>query len=67
MSSQETRGTTKKLTGQVKEVAGILTGNKQLEKQGANQRAEGEVQETLGKARRKVGELVDSVAKAIKE
>jgi len=67
MSSQETRGTAKKLTGQVKEVAGILTGDKKLEKKGATQRAEGALQESLGKARRKVGELVDDVAKAIKE
>lgn len=67
MTTQETRGTVKKLTGQVKEAAGIVTGNKKLEEKGADQRAEGEVQETLGKARRKVGELVDAVAKAIKE
>lgn len=67
MTTQETRGMTKKITGQVKEVAGILTGNEKLEKKGADQRAKGELQESVGKARRKVGELVDSVAKTIKE
>jgi uncharacterized protein YjbJ (UPF0337 family) len=65
--TQETEGKVKKLTGQVKEAAGVLIGNEKLEQEGAAQRAEGAVEETVGKARRKVGELVDSVAKAIKE
>ena len=65
--TQEMDGKVKKLTGQVKEAAGILTGNEKLEKKGAAERAEGALEETVGKARRKVGELVDSVAKAIKD
>ncbi|MBP9142849.1 MAG: CsbD family protein [Thermoanaerobaculia bacterium] len=65
--SQEMDGKVKKVTGQVKEAAGILTGNEKLEQKGAAERAEGAVEESLGKARRKVGELVDAVAKAIKE
>ena len=65
--SQEMDGKVKKVTGQVKEAAGILTGNEKLEQKGAAERAEGAVEESLGKARRKVGELVDAVAKAIKD
>jgi uncharacterized protein YjbJ (UPF0337 family) len=65
--TQEMDGKVKKVTGQVKEAAGILTGNEKLEKKGAAERAEGAVEESLGKARRKVGELVESVAKAIQE
>lgn len=67
MTNHETHGKVKKLTGQVKEAAGVLTGNEKLENEGAAQRAEGAVEESLGKAKRKVGELVDAVAKAIKE
>ena len=51
----------------MKEAVGIVTGNNKLEKEGSRQRAEGAVQESVGKARRKVGELVDEVAKAIKK
>jgi len=67
MSTQETRGTVKKLTGELKEAAGIVTGDKKLERKGATQRAEGAAQESVGKLKRKVGELVDAVATAIKE
>lgn len=65
--TQEMDGKVKKVTGRVKEAAGVLTGNEKLEQKGAAERAEGAVEESLGKARRKVGELVDAVAKAIKE
>ncbi len=66
MTQQEVRGKVKKLKGQVKEATGILTGDKALEQKGADQRAEGATQESLGKARRKVGEFVDDLAKKIK-
>lgn len=64
---EEARGKAKKVTGRVKEAAGIITGNRALEQEGSRQRAEGAVQETIGKAGRKVGEFVDEVAKAIKK
>jgi len=67
MSEQETRGKVKQATGRVKEAAGILTGNKKLEHEGAKDRVEGAVQESYGKATRKVGEFVEGVAKAIKD
>jgi len=60
-------GTVKKLTGQVKEAAGIVTGDKKLEQKGAKQRAQGELEQNIGKLRRKAGELADTVADAIKE
>jgi uncharacterized protein YjbJ (UPF0337 family) len=53
--------------GRVKEAAGTLTGNRKLEREGARQRAKGAAQERVGKARRKVGDFVDGVAKAIKK
>lgn len=67
MVTQETQGQVKKLKGRVKEAAGILTGNSKLEREGTQQRAAGAIQESVGKARRKVGEFVDDVAKAIKK
>ena len=54
----EVRGKVKKLKGRVKEAAGIVTNNPKLEREGSRQRTEGAVQESLGKARRKVGDLV---------
>lgn len=67
MSEQEARGKVKKLQGRVKEAVGNITGIRKLEREGSRQRAKGAVQENLGKARRKVGELVSGVAKAIKK
>jgi uncharacterized protein YjbJ (UPF0337 family) len=67
MATQETRGKVKQVKGRSKEIVGIITGNDKLEREGAKQRAAGSAQENIGKARRKVGELVDDVAKAIKD
>lgn len=67
MGHQETHGHEKNLKGRAKEAAGIITGDRKLEREGARQRVGGAVEENLGKARRKVGEAVDEVAKAIKK
>lgn len=66
MKQQETRGKVNKLTGRVKEAAGIITGDRKLEREGSRQRAKGVVQESVGKARRKAGELIDKVSRAVK-
>jgi uncharacterized protein YjbJ (UPF0337 family) len=66
MGQQETRGKKKQLVGRGKEVVGILTGNSELELEGDHEQKEGKFQESLGKARRKVGELVDKAAKKTK-
>jgi uncharacterized protein YjbJ (UPF0337 family) len=67
MGQQEARGKSKKLIGRGKEILGIVTGDSKLEREGSRQRAEGAVQESVGKARRKAGELVADLAKAIKK
>lgn len=64
---QEVRGQAKKLKGRVKEAVGIISGDRKLENEGSLQRAEGAVQESLGKARRKVGEVLTDLGKAIKK
>lgn len=65
--SQETHGKAEKLKGRAKEAAGIVTGNKELEKEGSRQRTHGTVQEGLGKVRREVGEALESIAESIKK
>lgn len=67
MSQEETRGKAEQIKGRVKEAVGIVTGNRELEQQGAQQRAAGAVREGVGSARRKIGELVEDVADAIKK
>ena len=67
MGRQEARGKKKQLVGRGKEIVGVITRDGALEREGDRQQAEGEVQESLGKARRKAGELVDRVARAIKK
>jgi uncharacterized protein YjbJ (UPF0337 family) len=64
---QEGRGKVKKLQWRVKEAVGIITGDSALERERSRQRVGGAAQQSLGKARRKVGESVDGVAKAIKK
>ena len=66
MVKQETRGKLKQLQGRGKELVGIVTGDSSLELEGDRQQTEGEIDESLGKARRKVGELVSRAAKKIK-
>ena len=67
MGKQETRGKIKNIKGRVKESVGILTGNTKLEREGSRERTAGAVQQSVGKARRKVGEFVAGVAKTIKK
>ena len=62
----EIKGKIKKAKGTVKENLGHAIGNRTMEKHGAADRRKGNVQETLGKARRKVGDAVKDLGKAIR-
>jgi uncharacterized protein YjbJ (UPF0337 family) len=62
---QEAQGKLTNLKGRVKEAAGVLSGNKELESEGSRERASGALQESLGTARRKVGRLIADVAKKV--
>lgn len=66
MNRDEIDGKKNNLAGRVKEAAGTLTGNKELESEGADQRASGAVEEGLGKARRKVGEALEDLGNEVK-
>lgn len=67
MNKDEAKGKARNLKGRAKEAAGVLTGNKRLESEGANERAAGSVQDVVGKARRKVGEILESIGKNVKK
>ena len=57
MDSQHVKGTAKKVTGAVKDKAGKLTGDKDLE-------AEGKMDKAEGSARKVVGDVKDAVKHA---
>ena len=65
MKRMEVGGRVKKAKGKVKEAVGILSGDRKMEREGSLQRAEGTVEEGLGKARRKVGDILTNLGKAI--
>jgi uncharacterized protein YjbJ (UPF0337 family) len=54
-NSAEVRGKIKNAKGTLEETIGRAVGNRTMEKDGAAARRKGSVQQTLGKARRKVG------------
>lgn len=67
MKNQESRGKARKVEGRVEQAIGIVTGDGTLERQGARKRAAGAVGEGLGKAQRKVDELLHGVPKATED
>lgn len=61
----EMRGKINKAKGTVKEKVGHAVGDRNLEKEGAAARNKGRMQETVGKARGKVGDAVKALGKTI--
>jgi uncharacterized protein YjbJ (UPF0337 family) len=66
MNKDEMKGKAEKAKGWVKDKAGEVTGNPDLEAEGEIEQAEGEAQDQFGKARRKVGEAAEDAARKIK-
>lgn len=66
MNRNEREGKKENVKGRVKEAAGTLIGDKNLESEGARQRAVGVAQERIGKASRKVGEAIEDLGRKIK-
>ena len=66
MNRDELEGKAEKLKGKMKQAAGDLTDNERLHSEGVADEAEGEVQDNLGRARRKVGEFVEDIGDSIK-
>ena len=63
----EIRGKINKAKGTVKENVGRAVGNRSMEKDGAADRRKAGVQETLGKARRKVGDAVKDLGNIVRK
>jgi uncharacterized protein YjbJ (UPF0337 family) len=66
-NNDEMEGKWEQVKGTVKDKAGEITGDRDLETEGEVQNAEGETQETWGKFKRGVGETVDAVGDAISD
>ncbi len=54
MSHDEEKGAAKQVKGKIKETAGDLTGNKKWQAEGKAEKTEGEIQEGVGKLKRKI-------------
>jgi uncharacterized protein YjbJ (UPF0337 family) len=67
MNSDEMKGKVEKAKGYVKDKAGEVLNDPDLEAEGEVERGKGELQEGYGKAKRKVGEAVDDVADTIED
>src|SRR5207247_9490606 len=67
MNKDEMEGKVEKAKGYVKEKAGQVTDNRDLEAEGAADRAAGKTQEAMGQARRKAGEALEDLGEKIKE
>jgi len=57
----ETKGKAKQVKGTAKEGLGKLTDDRDLESSGQTDKAAGHIQETYGKAKRKIGEAVEDL------
>ncbi len=66
MNRDEFEGKKENLKGRVKVAAGTLTGDEDLEREGVDERARGDGQETVGKARRRLGEAIENLGEKIK-
>jgi uncharacterized protein YjbJ (UPF0337 family) len=64
-NKDEIRGKADQLKGQVKKSVGDLTNDEQLRNEGTDDQAAGEVEETFGKGRRKIGEAISDLGKRV--
>jgi len=65
-TDDKARGTANDAVGNVKQVAGNLTGNDDLKAEGTAQEAKGEAQKTLGHVKDAVGNVAEKIGDAIK-
>jgi uncharacterized protein YjbJ (UPF0337 family) len=62
----ELKGKAEQIKGKVKQAAGDLTDDDRLRDEGVADEAAGSVQEGFGRARRKVGEVIEDIGENIK-
>jgi uncharacterized protein YjbJ (UPF0337 family) len=66
MNKDELEGKAAAAKGRVKQAVGHLADDPQLHDEGVGDEAAGETQETLGRARRKVGKAIEDVGERLK-
>ena len=66
MNDNELNGKADQLKGKAKQAWGDATGNEQLHDEGVADDASGEVEEKLGRGRRKVGEAIEDLGDKLK-
>jgi len=66
MNRDELEGKGEQVKGKVKQGVGDLTDDERLHDEGVADEAAGDVQETAGRARRKVGEAINDLGDKIK-
>ena len=66
-NSDELNGQADQVKGRVKQAWGDLTNDEALRNEGVADEASGDVQEGLGKARRKVGDFIEDIGESIKK
>lgn len=67
MNREEFKGRKSNIKGRIKQATGTLTGNEELESEGADERSRGEAEERVGKTRRKLGEAIEDFGKRFKK
>ncbi len=66
-NTDELEGKFDRAKGTVKETVGRVVNDRDLEEEGQADQTAGKVQEGFGKARRKVGEVVEDIGEAIRK
>jgi len=67
MNREEAEGKKENIKGRVKEAAGVLTGNEDLESEGASERTQGALREKRGRFRRTLGEAIEDFGRNVKK
>jgi uncharacterized protein YjbJ (UPF0337 family) len=67
MNQDEAEGRKENIKGRVKEAAGVLTGDEDLESEGARERSRGALLEKKGRFRRTLGDAIEDFGKHVKK
>jgi len=67
MNRDEVKGKAEVLKGKIKRAAGDLTNDPTLRDEGTADEAAGKTRDALGRAKRKVGDTVERIGKAVKK
>jgi uncharacterized protein YjbJ (UPF0337 family) len=66
MNRDELKGRMREVKGKAKQAAGDLTDDERLRRRGLDEEARGKAQAEIGRARRKIGETIESAGKRMK-